>query len=518
MGLPSDWPTDVLYYTRFNGHLLARLPMPSAAEKVAAVAAAGPLDQVPEPIHRANQMYVEKFLFEHLTTLPHVEARFGWRCTGFTDHGDRVTAEIERADGRAAAIVDCAWLVGCDGGGGDTRRQLGIRFAGEGSLDQAFFGRDMVSTHLRVPALHDRILKQRGWQYWAVSDTVRAALVALDGKDEFVMLGRLRDGETPDERRLVQLVQAAAGEPIDVEVIGNLGWTGGQALVADRFQEGRVLLAGDAVHLFTPTGGFGMNTGIDDTANLAWKLAADLQGWGGPELVASYEAERRPIALRNTGAAHALARNVGDVPVAADMDSDAPEAVAAREKAGDFLAGFGEEFASIGIQLGARYDGSPIVVGDGESPPPDDPAVYVPSAVPGGRAPHAWLGDRGGAGVAVRPAGAGLHAAAAGRLAGGRPAAGQVGGRPRRAARGPRRGGCGRARSLPPRPSPGPAGPARRLAGQPPARRSGWPDRPCHRGGIGRRRFMPAGRTGCAGSPACRPGRGPRRTAGRPGR
>ncbi len=393
LGLPADWPTDVLYYTRFNSHLLARLPMPSANEKRAAVADADPLDQVPEPIHRANQMYVERFLFEHLASLPHVQARFGWRCTGFTDRGDRVSAEIERADGKEAATVDCAWLVGCDGGGGETRRRLGIRFAGEGALDQAFFGRDMLSTHLRAPALHARLLRQRGWQYWAVSADVRAALVALDGKDEFVMLGRLREGEKPDDRRLVQLVQAAAGEPIEVNILGNLGWTGGQALVADRFQKGRVLLAGDAVHLFTPTGGFGMNTGIDDTANLAWKLAADIQGWGGPNLMASYEAERRPIALRNTGAAHALARNVGDVPVAADMESDSPEAVAARAQASAYLSGFGEEFASIGIQLGARYDGSPLIVSDGEDPPPDDPAVYVPSAVPGGRAPHAWLGE-----------------------------------------------------------------------------------------------------------------------------
>jgi 2-polyprenyl-6-methoxyphenol hydroxylase-like FAD-dependent oxidoreductase len=393
LGLPPDWPTDVLYFTRFDSHLLARLPMPSSAEKMAAVAAADPLDQVPEPIHRANQMYVERFLFEHLTSLPHVDVRFGWRCTGFTDHGDRVTAEIETVDGGEAATVDCSWLVGCDGGGGETRRRLGIRYSGVGALDQPFFGRDMLSTHLRIPALHRGIMRQRGWQYWAVSADVRASLTVLDGEDEFLMLGRLKEGEAPDDARLAAFVQAAAGAPVDVEVLGNLPWTGGQALVADRFRAGRVLLAGDAVHLFTPTGGFGMNTGLDDTANLAWKLAADVQGWGGPGLVASYEAERRPVALRNTEAAHALARNVGDVPVGPDMESDRPEAVAARERAGAFLAGFGEEFASIGIQLGARYDGSPIVVGDGEGPPPDDPAVYVPSAVPGGRAPHAWLGE-----------------------------------------------------------------------------------------------------------------------------
>jgi hypothetical protein len=170
-------------------------------------------------------------------------------------------------------------------------------------------------------------------------------------------------------------------------------WTAGQALVADSFGSGRVFLCGDAAHLFTPTGGFGMNTGIDDAANLAWKLAAAAQGWGGPELLASYEAERRPIAIRNTGAAHRLARNVGDVPMSPDLEEDSEAGAAARAEAGAFLAGFGEEFASLGIQLGARYDGSPLVVPDGTEPPPDDPAVYVPASCPGGRAPHVRLAD-----------------------------------------------------------------------------------------------------------------------------
>lgn len=391
LGLPADWPTDILYHTKLNSHLLARLRMPSTAQKRAAVAAADPTDQVPEPIHRANQMYVETFLFDHLSTRPHVQRLFGWRCTGFSDTGDDVRAEIEQTDGGEAATIRCSWLVGCDGGGSEIRRRLGIRFAGETGLDQAFFGRDMLSTHVRIPALHERIMRRRGWQYWAVSEDARAALFVLDGKDEFVMLGRLRAGEQPDDRALAQLIQRAVGEPVDVDIVGNRGWTGGQALVADRFRRGRVVLAGDAVHLFTPTGGFGMNTGIDDTANLAWKLAADVQGWAGRHLMSSYEAERRPVALRNTKAAHDLARNIGQVPVTADMESDRPAAIAARQAAGSMLAGFGEEFASLGIQLGARYDGSPIIVGDGIAPPPDDPAVYRPSGVPGGRAPHAWL-------------------------------------------------------------------------------------------------------------------------------
>jgi hypothetical protein len=152
-----------------------------------------------------------------------------------------------------------------------------------------------------------------------------------------------------------------------------------------------VVLAGDAAHLFTPTGGFGMNTGMDDTSNLGWKLAALIQGWGGPGLLRSYEVERKPVAERNTIAARDLNKNLAGMPAPAEMEEDSPAGAAARREVSAHLATMGEEFASIGVQLGARYDGSPIVVSDGASPPPDNYVNYTPSSVPGGRAPHCWL-------------------------------------------------------------------------------------------------------------------------------
>jgi FAD binding domain-containing protein/aromatic ring hydroxylase-like protein len=156
-----------------------------------------------------------------------------------------------------------------------------------------------------------------------------------------------------------------------------------------------VWLAGDAVHLFTPTGGFGMNTGIDDADNLAWKLAAVVQGWGGARLLATYESERQPVAVRNTTAARRLTVNIGETAVDPQIEQDSPQGTAARLKAGTMLAGFGEQFASLGVQLGARYDGSPIVASDG-APPADSFENYRPTGVPGGRAPHIWLdGERG---------------------------------------------------------------------------------------------------------------------------
>src|SRR5262249_21016517 len=143
-----------------------------------------------------------------------------------------------------------------------------------------------------------------------------------------------------------------------------------------------------------------MNTGIDDVANLSWKLAAMIQGWGGAKLLDSYELERKPVAVRNTIAARELAKRNGSIPTSPRMEEDTPEGEAARHRVGAHLSSFGEAFASIGLQLGARYDGSPIIVEDG--PPPATNAIaYTPSSVPGGRAPHMWLDQGRGRGSSL---------------------------------------------------------------------------------------------------------------------
>jgi 2-polyprenyl-6-methoxyphenol hydroxylase-like FAD-dependent oxidoreductase len=396
VGLPADHPTDVGYFTSLTGWELARLPMPSEAEKMRRVAEAPVTDQAPEPLFRSNQMYVERYLHSRLKSVGGVEMRFGWSCTGYTDHGDRVTVEIENVASGARETLTCDYLVGCDGGHSIVRRSLGIRYGGVVLAPQPYAAGATISTHMRAPALYRRgILKRSCWQHWIVNGATRSLLTTLDGEGELLFNTRCRSvDDPPDEAFITRVFHATIGAEVPLEFIGHWPWTSGHALVADCFGAGRALLAGDAVHLFTPTGGFGMNTGIDDAANLAWKLAALTQGWGGPNLLASYEIERRPIAFRNTGHSKRLAKNVGDVPAAAQMSEDTAEGAAARRAAGDFLATFGEEFASLGVQLGARYDGSPVIASDGAAPPPDDPAVYVPSAVPGGRAPHVWYPDR----------------------------------------------------------------------------------------------------------------------------
>jgi hypothetical protein len=135
-----------------------------------------------------------------------------------------------------------------------------------------------------------------------------------------------------------------------------------------------------------------MNTGLEDAANLAWKLAASIQGWGGENLLATYEMERRPVAFRNTVVARGLTHRLGDVKVPNELEDSTNEGAAARAKMGELLHNFSGQFSAPGMELGARYDGSPVIVSSsGDAPPPDHPVIYTPTSMPGGRLPHLWL-------------------------------------------------------------------------------------------------------------------------------
>jgi hypothetical protein len=148
------------------------------------------------------------------------------------------------------------------------------------------------------------------------------------------------------------------------------------------------------VHLFTPAGGLGYNTAIEDAVNLGWKLNAVLQGWGGPALLESYETERQAIARRNTTYARGFADSLGLFVPPPELEDETPAGAAARKRTGDHFNHHARfEFNIPGITFGGRYDGSPIIMPDGTAPPPDKVNTYEATACPGGRAPHLWLAD-----------------------------------------------------------------------------------------------------------------------------
>lgn len=393
LGLPWDHAADIAFFTRYNGFELARLPWASPGAALRQVATADRTDQIPEPMHRANQMYVERLLVDHASTRPNITLRFGWRVVGLDQHTHHVIVTGER-DG-SPHRWRASYAVGCDGGRSFVRRRLGIRYSGAHSLDQDVLGRRATAAHLRIPTLYRDLLGHRkAWSYWAVNSELALNLIAINGVDEFFLLTSSLDPDTADGGQLVRLVQRAVGVDIPVDVLGHRPWTPGAALVAERFGSERTMIAGDAAHLFTPNGGFGMNTGVDDVANLSWKLAAAIQGWGGSRLLSSYESERRPIAIRNTTAARELNVRLGTIERPATLEEDSADGAATRDKIGAELAEYGRlTLDTIGVQLGARYDGSPIIDPGGDAAPPDSFTTYTPSSVPGGRAPHVWLDD-----------------------------------------------------------------------------------------------------------------------------
>jgi len=397
LGLPADHPTDIAYFTRYSGHELARLRLPTMATAVRQVKAMSGSWSAAELPHRVSQKFVEATLQRHARAWPTADLRYGWTLSEFTDTGAAVEATVRPIDGGAASGVVARYLVGADGARSLVRRLLGIEWGGMTGVRREFMGGKMFAVYLRAPGLRDAIPHPKAWMYVAVNHQRRAFMAAVDGISEFAFHAAVHPGEEPeawtdsDARRVFR---EAVGADVPIEVLSTGTWTAGHSLVAQQFQQGRVFIAGDAAHLFTPTGGLGYNTAVEDAVNLGWKLAAVLRGDAPPELLATYELERRPIAERNTAYAKRFADSVGLFEATALLEVAGPAGDAARAAAAAHLTAHAKlEFNIPGVTFGARYDASPIIVKDGSVPPPDAPNHYTPSACPGGRAPHAWLDD-----------------------------------------------------------------------------------------------------------------------------
>lgn len=395
-GLPKNYRPDVAYFTRFTEHELARLGQPASGEADELARSMSGSWSVAELPHRCSQMYVEQILREEAEQLPTVALRFGRRVTAFTDQGDHVEVEVV-SDAGARERYSARYLVGADGPRSQIRKDLGIGYQGERDRERQFMAGPMYSIYFRSTDVYELIPHLPAWQYWAVNPERRGLMLALDGRCAFVFMAQLRPDEDPDapsDATAREFIHHAMGREFDLEILARSPWTAGLTLVAERFQAARVFLGGDAVHLFTPTGGLGYNTAVEDAVNLGWKLAAVVQGWGGAGLLASYEIEREPIARRNTGYARMFAQSVGGFDVPAEIEDDSALGEAARLTVGQHLSRHaGAEFNIAAITLGGRYDGSPLIVADGTRPPADHPNTYQPTACPGGRPPHAWLTD-----------------------------------------------------------------------------------------------------------------------------
>lgn len=399
-GIPPDLPAEYLWVTTLHGREIHRVSLPPFDQLLLTRQTGG----YAEAEHNwspylktiTGQNEVEQVVLDYIAEQEIVDFRFEWRLLDFVDHGElgdgedaggTVTCRIEHVPTGRIETVDTSYLIGCDGGRSTVRRQLGIGY--EGTSNLASF----VSIYFHAPDMINQHRFGHGNIFFPLHRDHRGFMLTWDDDQTYTYHLILDDGQEWTDIDPVAVIKALVGSEFDVQIHSVQPWDA-HALVAAEYSQGRCFLAGDSAHLFSPTGGFGMNTGVSDAVELAWRLQASLQGWAGSELLASYDTERRPIGHRNTQEAadcfHHLYRVMqnGD-----EIDGEGPESDRVRAELKADIKEQEKLIASSGTLLGYRYEGSPIVVPDGTNEPPDDARKYVPVARPGHRAPHVWLDD-----------------------------------------------------------------------------------------------------------------------------
>jgi 2-polyprenyl-6-methoxyphenol hydroxylase-like FAD-dependent oxidoreductase len=379
--LPRGYPTDVFFLTRLYGHELAHI-------KNAFNGYTDRDERYSEHAQWIPQYVIESVLRDGAGRWPTVDVRFGMRLDTLAQSEAGVTAQLTYLHDGAPLIVKAAYLVGADGARSTVRELIGAKLDGQHGLGSHY------NTIIRVPEFGSNPPRQRGIMYWLVNPESPAVMPRMDTDNSWTFGTALKGDATELSRDEIRdRLHRSVGRPVDFDIVAVDRWSG-HRLIADRYRDRRVFLAGDACHLHPPFGGFGMNMGIGDAVDLGWKLTAVLRGWGGGALLGTYECERRPVHLRvldvsvqnySVLSEHLVRDNI-------DNDDDHGRDVRAGLTA-EIVKSKTQEFKSLGVVLGSHYSGSPIVVGDGTSPPPARVMEFEPSAHPGCLAPHLWLDE-----------------------------------------------------------------------------------------------------------------------------
>jgi 2-polyprenyl-6-methoxyphenol hydroxylase-like FAD-dependent oxidoreductase len=378
--LPPDYPANIVFATRLNGHTLARFEDAFNCTRARS-------DLYSEPGQWVPQYTLEEVLRQHAARLPGVQIRFNSRLEKFTQDDEGVTAEVAAVNSAARDTLRARYLVGADGARSTVRAVLGIGMQGEGALAPNL---NMV---FRAPALAGMHDKGAAIMYWMVNRDLPAYFGPLDRDGLWFLIAPRLPGVDPGDYDAREVVYRSSGLRFPLEIVHVDPWTA-HRLIAERYGTGRVFLAGDACHLHPPSGGHGMNMGIADAADLGWKLAATLQGWGGPRLLGTYEIERKPLHQRVIREAVENYELTGDRLARDGVEQPGTEGDRVRKEVGDIiLKGKEHEFRSLGVVLGGCYRDSPVIIPDGSRPPEETITYYEPSACPGCLAPHLWLPD-----------------------------------------------------------------------------------------------------------------------------
>ena len=391
-GLPADYPNDVVFRTSVTGTELSRIRIPGRATRYCDTSGPDGWWPTPEPPHRINQIYLEPILFAHAEEKAGVTIRNRCEATSIAQDDEGVTIDARDLDGDADFSVRARFLVGCDGGRSMTRKSIGATLAGTPVIQR------VQSTYIRAPALLGLVPGERAWSCYAANPRRSGVCFAIDGKETWLVHNHLmaneEDFEAVDRDASIRSI-LGVGPDFAYEILSKEDWIG-RRLVADRFRDRRVFIAGDAAHLWVPYAGYGMNAGIADALNLSWHLSAHLAGWADARVLDAYEIERLPITEQVSRFAMDHAQQMikarGAVPPR--IEEPGPEGDAIRAEQGQKSYELNvQQFCCAGLNFGYFYDRSPLIAYDDEVAPTYTMGGFTPSTVPGCRAPHFWLAD-----------------------------------------------------------------------------------------------------------------------------
>ena len=383
-GTPAADGGWVRFVTTLAGEEIGTLPYERQDQRVRQV--------TPTPLINLAQPLFEDFLLEEVARSPLIELRRGINWVGCEQDGQAATSLLEDVETGERSRVTTSYVIGADGAGSVVRNEIGVEMVGD-SASQAF-----ITIHFAAN-LRDVVGDRPGILYWIMQPPHTGVLIAYDIEQRWCMLYPHDPAATPLQgftpglcKRIVQHAIGAGDRDIEIKHV--LPWML-MSQVADRYRVGRVFLVGDAAHRFPPTGGLGLNTGLQDAHNLAWKIAAVEQGHASDALLDTYHAERHAVAVTNSAQSYKNAQRILKLQMALKSD-DADDAGALLRRLRDpaaqadiqqQIANQREHFDSLALQLGFVYGP------EGYDYP--DVSDFKQRLLVGGRMPHAWV-DRNG--------------------------------------------------------------------------------------------------------------------------